>query len=141
MPAAKRIGGTFALYRGWFREGSTDKRRSPVKNLSLAILVMALATAAAGAVATGAVTATAAPQLSRFMVADQVKGPPEHPDDSKAGGPAVSPSKKLSESKGVIQPPATGDHSVVAPPPTETTNKAVIAPPGTPGGDQSVQPK
>ena len=73
--------------------------------------------------------------LPRATLADEQSNPDQVPPT------AESPSKKLSESKGVIQPPPTGDHSVVTPPPTESTNKAVIAPPGTPGGDQSVQPK
>jgi len=106
-----------------------------VKNLSLAILIVTLAT--------GAATAIAAPQLGRFMVADQLNSPapPDGTDSGNTAAPGQSPSKKLSESNGVIRPPPTGDHSVVMPPPTETTNKAVIAPPGTPGGDQTVQPK
>jgi hypothetical protein len=94
--------------------------------------------------ATGVVTAeaTAAPQLGGFILADQVANtPPNQADEQNAAKPNESPSKKLSDSKGVIHPPRTGDHSVVTPPPTETTNKAVIAPPGTPGGDPNVQPK
>jgi hypothetical protein len=87
--------------------------------------------------------ATAAPQLGGFIVADQVANGDATSDQSDSGNRAQkeSPSKKLSQSKGVIHPPPTHDHSVVTPPTTETTNKAVIAPPGTPGGDQNVQPK
>jgi len=111
-----------------------------VKNLSLAVLIIALA---AGVVATQANSAIAAPRLGRFMVADQLNSPttPNRSDSGNTAASNASPSKKLSESNGVIRPPPTGDHSVVMPPPTETTNKAVIAPPGTPGGDQTVQPK
>jgi hypothetical protein len=90
-------------------------------------------------------SAQAAPSF-RLILAEQVADAPTHPDDqNRAGKPnpgsSESPSKKLSDSKGVIQPPATHDQSVVTPPPVESTGKAVIPPPGTPGGDQNVQPK
>lgn len=45
-------------------------------------------------------------------------------------------------SSGVIQPPATGDRGVVKPPETGSAMPMpVIPPPGSPGGNQSVQPK
>jgi hypothetical protein len=53
--------------------------------------------------------------------------------------PNQSLSKTLSQSKGVIQPPPTGDKGVVTPP--QTADAPAIPPPGTPGGDQTVQPK
>jgi hypothetical protein len=49
-------------------------------------------------------------------------------------------SDKLAESKGVICPPATGDREMQVRPPASGELK-VIPPPGSPGGDQSVQPK
>jgi hypothetical protein len=87
-------------------------------------------------------TAHAAPPV-RLMMAEQVADAPTDQDTqtgNSATTPNESPSKKLSQTKGVIHPPPTGDHSVVKPP-KDTTGAAVIAPPGTPGGDQSVQPK
>jgi len=49
-------------------------------------------------------------------------------------------SDKLSESKGVICPPAGVDPGLTAPPPGGG-RMPVIPPPGTPGGDPSLQPK
>jgi hypothetical protein len=117
-----------------------------MKTISLAMLVLTLAMGVALLAETDIVTApaTAAPALGKFIVADQVADAPTAPDrsgDRNAPAPNESPSTKLSQSKGVIHPPPTGDHAVITPPPTEKTNKAVIAPPGTPGGDQTVQPK
>jgi hypothetical protein len=95
------------------------------------------------ALATIGTSAEATPQL-RANVAEQIangSAAADQGEDKNAIAPNASSSKKLSESKGVIHPPPTGDHSVIAPPPTVKTNKTVISPPGTPGGDQSVQPK
>jgi hypothetical protein len=116
-----------------------------MKSLSVVILGLALAMALAIADEAGVVTAeaTAAPQLGQFIVVDQVANgdAASDPSDSDNSAQKESPSKKLSQSKGVIHPPPTHDQSVVMPPPTETSSKAVIPPPGTPGGDQNVQPK
>jgi hypothetical protein len=51
-------------------------------------------------------------------------------------------SEQLDRNKGVITPPATGDSDIYtqAPNPNPGTT-LVIPPPGTPGGDQSVDPK
>ncbi len=57
-------------------------------------------------------------------------------DDTGSG---QSLSKTLSESGGVITPPATGDSGVKMPP--AKGNTPVIPPPGTPGGNPEVQPK
>lgn len=105
-----------------------------MKSVSFALLTAALM----------AGFAHAAPPV-RLMIAEQVADAPSQQDeqsiDKNATGQKVSPSKKLSQSKGVIHPPPTGDHSVVKPPPAATKGGAVIPPPGTPGGDQTVQPK
>jgi hypothetical protein len=96
------------------------------------------------ALATIGASAEAAPQLAGTIVAEQIANGPAAPDqgeDKNATAPNALSSKKLSESKGVIHPPPTGDRSVIAPPPTVKTNKTVISPPGTPGGDPSIQPK
>jgi hypothetical protein len=56
--------------------------------------------------------------------------------------PGESLSEQLDRNKGVITPPPTGDTEIetTAPNPDPGTTR-VIPPPGTPGGDQSVQPK
>lgn len=94
------------------------------------------------AVMAGSAYAVAAPPI-RLMMAEQVADAPSQQDEqggNNATGQTESPSKKLSQSKGVIHPPPTGDHSVVKPPPN-TTGEAVVPAPGIPGGDQNVQPK
>jgi hypothetical protein len=55
-------------------------------------------------------------------------------------GSSKSLSDKLSQSKGVICPPAGLDQDMQVAPPGGGQLK-VIPPPGTPGGDQNVQPK
>jgi hypothetical protein len=49
-------------------------------------------------------------------------------------------SDQLAQSKGVICPPSGVDPQMTAPPPGGGKTP-VIPPPGSPGGDQSVQPK
>jgi hypothetical protein len=104
-----------------------------MKTLSLAMLALAAMSA----------SAIAGPQMHNGVIADQVaNAPPDQSDqDGKAPSPKESTSKKLSDQKGVLHPPPTGDHSVIKPPQAEPNSAAVIPPPGTPGGDQSVQPK
>ncbi len=87
-------------------------------------------------------SAYAAPPV-RVMMAEQVADAPDDRDTqtgNDAAGQTESPSKKLSQTNGVIHPPPTGDHTAVKPPP-DTPSGSVIPPPGSPGGDQSVQPK
>jgi hypothetical protein len=67
------------------------------------------------------------------------------PDVKEDGAPTVGSagpdlSKKLSESKGIICPPAAVDPEMAVPPPAGGKLK-VIPPPGSPGGDSGVQPK
>ena len=65
-----------------------------------------------------------------------------------SGNEVVAPNAKkdqtlsdhLAQSGGVICPPPAVDPAIKAPTP-ETGNMPVIKPPGSPGGDQSVQPK
>jgi hypothetical protein len=63
-------------------------------------------------------------------------------DDSPTvgSGGSANLSDKLARSKGVICPPASADNEMAVPPPAGG-RMPVIPPPGTPGGDQSVQPK
>jgi hypothetical protein len=49
-------------------------------------------------------------------------------------------SEQLSESKGVICPPAAADPEIVKRP-APTRDNPVIPPPGSPGGDPTVRPK
>ena len=65
-----------------------------------------------------------------------VKGTPP----TVGGGSSEPLSDKLAQSKGVICPPAGVDRDMQVTPPSGGKLK-VIPPPGTPGGDQSVQPK
>jgi hypothetical protein len=64
----------------------------------------------------------------------------EDPPGADNGEQQTAP---LSEHKGVIQPPPTGDQGIY----TEATNpnaghkEEVIPPPGTPGGDPNVEPR
>jgi hypothetical protein len=82
--------------------------------------------------------------------ADQGRAGPEQgvtcPPDVKGEAPTVgggspeSLSDKLAQSKGIICPPAGVDPQMQVTPPGGGRLK-IIPPPGTPGGDQSVQPK
>jgi hypothetical protein len=78
-------------------------------------------------------------------VAPQGQDPPGA-DEQRKAAPSASEGENLSEqldrNKGVITPPATGDADIYtdAPNPNPGTTP-VIPPPGTPGGDQSVEPK
>jgi hypothetical protein len=64
---------------------------------------------------------------------------PQHPDSARQG---ETLSERLDRSKGVIRPPSGIDPKIHKPAPTPNPKTTpVIPPPGTPGGDQSVQPK
>jgi hypothetical protein len=56
-------------------------------------------------------------------------------------GPNTNLSDKLADSKGVICPPASADKDMSVTPPATGSNMPVIPPAGSPGADQSVQPK
>jgi len=56
--------------------------------------------------------------------------------------PDQSLSRQLNEGKGVIDPPPVGDAEIQAPAPAPNPGTTpAIPPPGTPGGNQSIQPK
>jgi hypothetical protein len=56
--------------------------------------------------------------------------------------PTPDPSQQLDRSRGVIRPPAGVDPQMQVPPPDPGSQRTpVIPPPGTPGGDQTIQPK
>jgi hypothetical protein len=83
-----------------------------------------------------------APGSDRARPSPEVACPP----DGKGEPPTVGRGKsnelsdKLAESKGVICPPTGVDRDIEVAPPGGGKLK-VIPPPGSPGGDQSVQPK
>ena len=84
--------------------------------------------------------------LSLFFIGTAVaQAPPNQapkPDPkscANSGGSSGDLSNKLSQSNGVICPPDV-DQGMKAPTPN-TGKMPVIPPPGSPGGDQSVQPK
>jgi len=64
---------------------------------------------------------------------------PRDQDQSADGNGSLS--NDLSQSRGIVRPPATGDHSVIEPPSTGPHAMPIIPPPGTPGGNPDVQPK
>jgi hypothetical protein len=55
--------------------------------------------------------------------------------------PAEDLSERLDRSKGVIRPPRGVDPEMQIPPPPDSGKTPVIAPPGSPGGDQTIEPK
>ena len=71
--------------------------------------------------------------------APSASGQPQEAPPSSPG--AGSLSHRLSQSKGVLPPPPTGDKNTVTPPATGMGRTPVIPPPGTPGGNPQVQPK
>ena len=69
-------------------------------------------------------------------------GGPQLPSPSGSGTTGGSLSRELSQSGGVIHPPASGDRGMVTSPPNRGAGRTpVIPPPGTPGGNPMVQPK
>jgi hypothetical protein len=99
------------------------------------IAVFASVASAGSALAQAAGGGRATPDQSIACPPD-VKG--EAP--TVGGGSSEALSDKLAQSKGIICPPASVDPQMQVPPPGGGRLK-VIPPPGTPGGDQSVQPK
>lgn len=78
---------------------------------------------------------------SRSLAPDTQVCPPDTRSGSTSGsGGDQNLSDRLAESKGVICPPAVADPEIALPPP-QGGRTPVIPPPGSPGGDQSVQPK
>jgi hypothetical protein len=101
------------------------------------ILVMIVNVAFAGAAwAQSAPADRGAPPEQGAACPPDVKGEPP----TVGGGSSEPLSDKLAQSKGVICPPAGVDRDMQVTPPSGGKLK-VIPPPGTPGGDQSVQPK
>jgi hypothetical protein len=65
---------------------------------------------------------------------------PLPPEQGEGSGSSMS--ERLSESEGVIAPPREVDPQMKHPaPPAGPNAMPVIPPPGSPGGDQTIQPK
>jgi hypothetical protein len=98
--------------------------------------------------AVGAVVATAPLDFAQSQVpSPPARAPLETPECQRGASPALgettgSPplSDQLSQSKGIICPPAGVDPGIAAPP-VGGGRTPVIPPPGTPGGDPSLVPK
>jgi len=101
-------------------------------------LTLLVATAALLAGSAGAISAPAEPQnRGSVLCPPDVKS--EDPPTVGRGG-SKSLSDDLADSKGVICPPSGLDQDMQVTPPGGGHLK-VVPPPGSPGGDQSVQPK
>ena len=104
--------------------------------ISLAILLVGCTGAADTALAQSPPSEAPSAQQGAACPPD-VKGEPP----TVGGGSSSAPlSDKLAQSKGVICPPSSVDRDMQVTPPAGGRLK-VIPPPGSPGGDQSVQPK
>ena len=77
-----------------------------------------------------------APALDGTACPPDVSGEPP----TVGSGSSEPLSDKLAQSKGIICPPASVDPKMPVTPPGGGRLK-VVPPPGSPGGDQSVQPK
>jgi hypothetical protein len=108
-------------------------------DMSLRALIVAIVVSVAFAGAAAAQTAgdRGSPREQGVACPPDVKG---EPPTVGGGGSSESLSDKLAESKGIICPPSGVDREMLVTPPNGGRLK-VIPPPGTPGGDQSVQPK
>jgi hypothetical protein len=91
-------------------------------------------------VAAGVITVQAADNPG--SAADTAVCPPDVTGEAPTVGSGSSEplSDKLAQSKGIICPPAGVDPAMPVTPPAGGRLK-VVPPPGSPGGDQSVQPK
>jgi hypothetical protein len=102
-----------------------------------------------------AITAAALVSIPAVQVQSQTISPPLSMPGPKSCPPDIAKpplppnetsgsrtlSEQLSESKGVICPPAGVDPGLAATPPATDGKMPVIPPPGTPGGDPSIVPK
>jgi hypothetical protein len=96
----------------------------------------------------GAVVATAPLDFAQSQVSSPPAGVPlQTPECQRGAGPApgertgsATLSDQLSQSKGIICPPAGVDPGIAAPT-VGGGRTPVIPPPGTPGGDPSIVPK
>src|SRR5262245_40626909 len=109
-------------------------RKPPMRKV-LAVVALASVTVAS-AMAQAPKQPNVQPAPPNAACPPDVKGSPP-----TVGGPATPDlSDRLSDSKGVICPPAGVDPGMPVPPPGGGTIRVIPAP-GSPGGDPSVQPK
>jgi hypothetical protein len=88
-------------------------------------------------VAIAAATAASWPQA---VLAERAQQPKTETEGQAP--PSEDLSKRLDRTDGVIRPPQTIDPEIHAPVPEPNPGTTpVIPPPGTPGGDQSIEPK
>jgi hypothetical protein len=104
------------------------------------LIVAVLATG--GFTATWAQTPSLQQQAPNMPPLDRMPAEKVAPNEPSATGSTGTLSDKLEATEGVIRPPttATPDMTVPAPVPNPGTTP-VIPPPGSPGGNQSIQPK
>jgi hypothetical protein len=102
------------------------------------LIAPSMAVLAAGAALAQQPSPAPAPAPPAAACPPGVDGDP--PTIGGGGRSSESLSDKLAESKGIVCPPAGIDPEMQITPPAGGVIK-VIPPPGTPGGDQSVQPK
>lgn len=101
-------------------------------------LCLALAIAGSGVTAHAQSNRTPPVPPARPGVPPQAQPAPSGPSGRNS---SEAPGESLSQSQGVIRPPATEDPGVISPPNGGTTPMPEIRPPGTPGGNPNVQPK
>ena len=105
---------------------------------------MIQATIGRAALTTAVVVAIAIASTTASNAAPQGKDLPGSENQTEQGGQTNSGgnlSEQLDRSKGVIHPPPTGDTGIATTVPNPDGTLKVIPPPGTPGGDESVEPK
>lgn len=114
------------------------------------LLAVSLPLLAAGAVlAAGPQTRAPCPPGSHDVDCNptpRAATPPDEQTTEEGGSGSTSAdpdlSEKLSESRGIVTPPPTGDTEIHRPVPSEGAGRTpVIPPPGSPGGDPSLVPK
>jgi len=134
-PAATRVKRNIESARTFAK---AKHREANVRLLSNArgICVVACAAFAAALIAGGRANA----QASRS--GDSIPNASAGSQDCQpaSGDSSKTLSDKLAGSKGVICPPNDGDPQMTSRPPADGS-MPIIRPPGSPGGDQSVQPK
>ena len=92
--------------------------------------------------ATLAVTLFAAPAWSQQTFSDRDRAPKSETEGQAPPAPSGNLSDQLDRSKGVVRPHAGVAPQMQVPPPRPDSQRTpVIPPPGSPGGDQSVEPK
>jgi hypothetical protein len=106
------------------------------RRMLLSVMVLLAAGAARAQTPTAPGTA---PPGSADTIPEKIE--PQQPGQSPSVRPEEPLSETLDRTDGVLKPPAGVDPQMHVPPPDTGSNMPVIPPPGSPGGDQSIQPK